>query len=151
MKFISWYECHKCFLHDRSKFLLTKCHKSTSSVSWQITQKIGLHVYINRRTDLWVRICQPIKTLMRIFHVLKRLYNQSKRSNDKFPMWILQPNTTRKSLYSYDKVHDRTIPTKRHNRRKKTEKYRKLEVPCNTVSKFQDVQIKYKIVISYMF
>ena len=33
-------------------FLLTKYHKFVSSVSWKITHKIGLHVYISLRTGV---------------------------------------------------------------------------------------------------
>ena len=48
--------------------------------------------------NFWVRKCQPIKTLIRLFSHVKNIVCSEIRV-------LFQPNTTRKSPYSYNKGH----------------------------------------------
>ena len=97
-------------------FLLTKYHKSLSSVSRKITHKQDSMFTLACKQVLHFRVrkCQPIKTFTRLFSHVKKIVRPIKTlirqiSHVKNIVCseiriLFQPNTTRKSLYSYNKV-----------------------------------------------
>ena len=68
-------------------FLLTKCHKSLSSVLSELTKSVLMFTLACEQVlYFWVRKCQPIKMLIRLFSHVKKYHTTNQNARTTFRM-----------------------------------------------------------------